>query len=197
MQDEVKKELKKYDKSVQEVVNYATTLKVDTKEDYENALQEGKVYKDILTNLEKREKEIVDPMKLALKSVQDLFKPNKTNLQNALDTIKSKMSDWYKKDQQRQRDEEAKIAARVEKGTLKVETAVRKMGEIETTDKTVQAGEAKVTMAKRYNWSVEDITKVPYEYLEVNMVKVKAYEKATGILLPGIRKEEDISVRLG
>lgn len=74
---------------------------------------------------------ITRPMNQALKAVREIFKPREVKLDEAISAIRSAMGDYQMLEDQKAKDKEAKLAARVEKRTMKAETAVRKMGEID------------------------------------------------------------------
>ena len=92
-------------------------------------------------------------------------------------------------EQERQR-KEASIAARAEKGQLKEETAVRKMEELGEEKKTVAtATGAKLTLKTVKEVVIVDETKVPREYLVLDMVKIRKVALA-GVEIPGVEVKE-------
>jgi hypothetical protein len=91
----------------------------------------GKMIKD-------RKEEITKPLQTALNSARDLFKPIESNLVEAERVVKGKMVDYQNKIEKDANDERLRLAKRVEKGTMKPITAVRKMEEIQEAPKSVQ-----------------------------------------------------------
>ena len=74
----------------------------------------------------------------ALNSARDLFKPIEANLAEAERIVKGKMVAYQTKVDEEAEAERLRLAKRVEKGTMKPETAVKKMEAIEEAPKSVQ-----------------------------------------------------------
>lgn len=134
---------------------------------------------DVLANIKRIGKELKDykemqtrPFMDALDEIRDTLKPLEQNRDEAERTIKNKML-AYQQEQQRLNDEaKAKLEARVEKGTMKQETAVAKieeMGEVKTTTQG-KVGAVATRTIKRYR--VVDETLLPREYLVPNIAKI-------------------------
>ena len=89
-----------------------------------------------------------------------------------------------------------KLAARVDRGTMKIETAMRKMDEVIEPDKTVVTESGSATTVVRKAWRVVDKTKIPLEYLEPNMILIKQAIRA-GRFVPGIEEYDVSGVNFG
>ena len=74
---------------------------------------------------------ITKPINEALKEIRSLFAPIEKSIDEAEGIVKNKMLVYNETTEQAAREQEAKIAARVEKGTLKPETAANKIAAIE------------------------------------------------------------------
>lgn len=176
-------------------MTYATGLVVTSKADYDLALEEGKRIKTILESVTSRREEITKPMNEALKSTRALFKPIETQLESSLLTIRRKMTDWFSEEKRREEAEQAKLANRVEKGTMKPETAVKKAAEIQAPESHTKTETAAATMRTVIKYRVVDITKIPHQFLEPNMVAIKAEFRA-GRPVAGVESYEEQEVAI-
>lgn len=132
-----------------------------------------------------RKEAITKPLNAALKSARDLFKPLEDAQSEAKRTVSQKMIAYQNEVEAKRRAEEAKIAARVEKGTLKVDTAVKKMGNLAPVENKVEAKSGSVTFKEVRVPKVVDETKVPREYLVLDMVKIRK-DALAGVEIPGV-----------
>jgi len=189
------KEIQAYTAEVLKAENYAGTLKIVSAEDYTSALGEGKAIKEKLDLYIARKEEITKPLNAALKSVRDLFKPIETAGDNALRTIKQKMLAYTAEQTRKAEEAKIKLAERVERGTMKVETAVRKIEEIKAPEKTVATDEAKAVTKTVIKYRVTDKTKIPLEFMEPDMVAIKASFKK-GVSVPGCEAYEEKELTL-
>lgn len=190
MSDNLNKEIAIYKGQATKVISYAGTLIVATKEDYDGALDEGKKIKDILSKVETRREEITKPLNTALKSARELFKPIETSLGEALDTIRMKMTVYHNEQLRIAREEEAKIAKKLEEGRIKPETAIRKMEAVVVPVKTTATEKASATMRTVQKWRVVDKSKIPLEFLVEDMVKIRASFRA-GTPVAGVEQYEE------
>lgn len=184
------KEIATYKGQATKVAGYAGSLTVVTQADYENALEEGKKIKDILSKVETRREEITKPLNAALKSARELFKPVEASLGDALATIRSKMTTFHNAQLAEAREKEAAIARKVEAGRMKPETAVRKMETVATPEKTVATEKASATMRTVQKWRVVDKAAIPLEFMEPDMVRIRASFK-TGKPITGVEQYEE------
>lgn len=190
------KEIEVYKKQLANAENFSTTLKVESDGDYQLALTEGKLIKDQLEIIVARKEEITKPLNAALKSVRELFRPLESVGETALKTIKSKMIAYSTEKDRKAEEIKQKLAERVERGTMKPETAVAKIDAIKERPKTVSTDVGSATTKTVTKYRITDITKVPVQFLEVDMVKVKASFRA-GTPVPGVEAYEDKELSFG
>ena len=189
-------EVETYKAHVSLAESYAKELVVATQEDYARALEEGKKIKTTLDQITARKEEITKPLNASLKSIRDLFKPFETAGENALATVKSKMLTFTREEARKAEEAKQKLAERVERGTMKPETAVRKIEEIKTPEKTVATETAKATTKTVQKWRVVDKSKIPVQFMEPNMVAIKAEFKAMRPV-PGVEQYEETELSIG
>lgn len=190
--NEVTKVVQTFEQQLAKTGKWTGDANIKTDEDYASAIDEGKLIKSLGDTADEREKEITAPLNEALKSARDLFRPFKTKCANAVAEIKSKLLAYTSAKTKKAEDEKRKLAERVERGTMKPETAIRKIGEVAELPKTIRTEDAKATTKKITKYRVTDKSKVPLDFMEVDMVAVrKAY--AQGNPVPGTESyEEDI-----
>lgn len=177
------------EQEVNPIVATAQALVITDAQGMNNAVEMLSQVNRSLDRVIAEENKVVTPLKEALKAKQAEWKPVKTALEAARDALRSTMSKWQTAETKRKADEEAKLAARVEKGTMKLETAVRKVAEIDTPAQSVATDAGMVRFRTDYDVVVVDMRQVPAEYLEVLTAKAKAAMKA-GTVIPGLRLEE-------
>lgn len=85
-----------------------------------------------------QKEELTKPLNKVLAAIRARYKPVETAHANAVRIIKGKLIAYHDKKQREADQEAARIAARAAKGTIKPETAVRKMDEIAPVEKNVK-----------------------------------------------------------
>lgn len=169
---------------------YATDLTIKTDEDERKAtvaLSELNKLGDEITG---QKEELTKPLNKVLAAIRARYKPVETAHANAIRIIKGKLTAYHDAKQREADKQAAQIAARAAKGTLKPETAIRKMDEIATPEKNVKT-DAGALQSKKV--PVAEITKTVAEltdaeivaharagYLEWNETAVKKAALATG-----------------
>ncbi len=135
-------------------------------------------------------KKVTDPLNAALKEIRGRYNPVKTVLESAIEIIRKKMGAYQTEALRLQKIEEDKIAARVGegKGKLKMETASKKMGEIEKPDAIVEAESGSLSFISKQQLKVTNEGLIPDEYFILNEKAVLDALKA-GLLVPGAEIE--------
>lgn len=189
------KEVEVYQKEVSKAEKYALDLVVSTPEEYAKALAAGTQIKERLAIYTSRKEEITKPLNFALKSVRDLFRPVETAAETALATIKRKMVAYNDAETKKADAAKLKVAEALQTGKIKkVETAVRKIENIVEPPKTLVTDAGSATVAKIKKYRVVDKTKVPLDFLEVDLVKVKNSFRA-GMPVAGCEEYEESNMR--
>lgn len=188
---------------VSKAVATIQALPVSSKEEYTEAVEIGGKLKKVFKMVTERKEEITKPMNEALKSARALFKPMEESLEEAESLLKNKMLSW--KQEERRIEEEANRKAQEEiekqKELLKSKEATRTdvdNAELEAiftaaevkVEKTVKTETgAKATEKFILEYIVEDKTKIPLNFLEPDMVKIKAAFKA-GLPVEGVIEQK-------
>lgn len=141
----------------------------------------------ILDRLIADKEKITKPLNVTLKEVRGRYKPAEEELENHIGSLRDKITAYQTEQVRLQRIEEAKIEARVGegKGKLKVETAVRKMDELEKPDEEIitSAGLVKFKEVKKFR--IVDFAMLPTNYLLANEVEIRKSMLA-GEEVPGV-----------
>jgi len=152
----------------------------------------------LLSNINKHldkakiEKEkITAPATLILKNERARWKPREDSLKNAVATIKDKMRTYQMEQERLEEEARQKI---VSDKRLKTETAIEKMSEVVSTETKVETAEGSVTFVTDYEVIIEDIEKVPFEFLKVELRKAdaKAVLKSGGTIAGLSLKEKRV-----
>ena len=146
--------------------------------------------KEVKKQIKDKKEEITTPLNTALKNVRALFAPLEASCEEATEVLDQKYIAYNRQIEEARRTEEAKLAARVEKGTLKMETAVKKIEAIAEAPKHIATDKGSMTITKRKNFKVVDINKLPIQYHLANESEIRRAMYA-GTQLPGVEYWED------
>jgi hypothetical protein len=152
-------------RQVTTISNQAGELYIDSNESLAQATDILSKIKSSAKDLKSRKEEITNPLNAALKSARSLFKPLEDDLATAERTIKTKMLDYSNEVEEEARKKAAKLEDRVERGTMRTDTAMRKMDEIETVGSSVQGQSGSIQFRTVRNIKIVDPTKIPLHYL--------------------------------
>jgi len=151
---------------------YAQELVIKTDDDQKKATIALSELNKIGDEVTRRKEEVTKPLNVALKSVRDLFKPLEAGHKEAIATIKTKLAQYHTAKLKAEAEAQAKITARLQKGTLKEETAARKLKEVAPVAKNIKTEEGAVQYRKV---AVATITK---EIKDLTDAQILAHAKA-------------------
>lgn len=174
----------------------ALSLSIESAEDMGTAtliLTEANRLLDAVT---KEKERVTKPLNEALRNERSRWKPIEETLSGAVASLRSKMSAYQTAERARVRSEEERIAARVGegRGKIRVETAVRKIGEVAVPEPKVEAsngGSVKFRTVRKFE--VIDVSLLPKECMLANETQIRKL-MAAGIEVPGVRYYEEESV---
>lgn len=178
------KELAEIKTQVSGVQMAANSLYVNNQKEADEATLLLKNIKEAEKFVTAKKEEITRPLMKSLSSVRDLFKPIELNLQDATKTIKAKILAWTIEEQDKKDKEQAKIAARVEKGTMRSDTAAAKLEAINK-----ESPKSNLRTLKKVR--VVDETAIPREYLIPDMIKITEAILRHGENIPGVEMYEE------
>lgn len=176
-------------KEVTTLTTAVATLVIATDGDMITATEKLSQMNKQLDIVKTHEAKILKPLNEAIKAARAEWKPLKNQLDSGISLVRRAMSEYQTKKSVEAEEKKEKIAARIGegKGKLKVETALNQIEEVESPVETVAASSGMVSFVTDYEIIVDDITKVPFEYLKVEVKRneVKIATKA-GKTIPGL-----------
>lgn len=143
---------------------------------------------------EKKDK-FVAPAKAIVDEAKATFDPLLKECENAETVLKGRATKYMLEQESARKAEEAKIAARVEKGTMKPETAMKKIEALPDAPKTVRTDTGSgLRMSKRKVAKIVDPSLIPDEFWVIDEVRVRREalerEKYGKEPIPGVAIEE-------
>lgn len=133
-----------------------------------------KLVKQLGKYIEQEKDKYVAPAKAIIEKAREQYDPMIAECKEAERTLKSKAQQFMEAREAERTRAAAKIEARVEKGTMRVDTAIRKMEELPVSAKRVETeGGSQLQMQRRPVAKVTDPTLVPDEYWIIDEVRVR------------------------
>ena len=170
--DLVPSETKQQVLTVQQAAAFLEVSSPDTAEVASGVLHDIKEATRVLTE---KKTDITRPMMASLAQVKALFSPLELALKDADRIVRAKVLAYHVAEQEKVEAKKAKIVARVEKGTMREDTAVAKLGAVGDVAKV-----SGTRVQTRRQLEIWDETMIPREYL------VPDREKITKALFAGI-----------
>lgn len=137
-----------------------------------------------------RKEAITKPINASLRMIRELFAPLEDMFNNADTIVGGKLLAYKRKIDEETRKKEEQIAARFEKGTIKQETAERKMSELPKTQKTIDTGAGRVQFRKLKRVRITDLNLIPKQYWIIDEVKLRK-DALAGIKIDGCEVYEE------
>jgi hypothetical protein len=165
-------EVQEYQEQVSFVESKANELVISSPEDMVVASDLLNDLKKVETAIVERKTAITRPLMTALASARDLFKPLETGYASAKTTIKSKMLSYAEAEEARITKEAARVEKRVAGGTMRPDTAMRKIEEAGEVKKTFDGTSSKTSIRIVTKVRIVDESQIPREYLVPDMTKI-------------------------
>lgn len=135
---------------------------------------EIKKFKTLKKYIEQEKDKLVDPAKAIIAEAKEKYDPFIKKCENAEIILKERAKKYMLAKEQKRIENEQKIAARVEKGTLKAETAVRKLESLPEAQNTVRTDKGSaLRMSKRKIAEIVDPELIPREFWIIDEVRVR------------------------
>jgi TPP-dependent 2-oxoacid decarboxylase len=127
-----------------------------------------------LTKVTEEKEKVTKPLNEALKAERNRWKPIETELTDAINNVREKMSVYQTEETKRARAAEEKIASRIApgKGNLSVETAVKKIDAIERPEDAIATDAGLVKFRTIQTLLITDEKLIPRHYLVVDEKKL-------------------------
>lgn len=184
------KEVVEVEKQVSPLQSAVAELTIKSTQDFEISVELGAQIKKAQKFVTGKKEAITKPINESLKHIRDMFRPFENALDSAESLLKSKMLD-FKREEEKKR---LALEARVDRGTMKTETATAKVQEM--TEKTVRTETgAKATETFRIEYVVVDAMQIPREFLVPDMQAIKQSFKE-GKPVAGVEARKVASISL-
>lgn len=186
-------ELQPINAQLAKLENQANMATITTQEEYARAIDLVSELKEAGSKIKNLKESITKPLNEGLRNARAMFAPVEERYENAERIIKTKLLDYKRKVDDEARAAEAKIAARVEKGTLKLETAEKKLDAIERVETTTQGkvGAIQIRVVKKVR--ITDANALPREYLVPNETLIRK-DALSGKVIPGVEVYSEESI---
>lgn len=180
-------------KEISPIVEQIQSLKIIEQKDMTDATSLLSKMNSYLDGITAEKEKITKPLNVALKEVRDRYKPTEIMLNEAIASLKKKMSVYQTAQLQITAEKQEKIANRVSSGNLKVETGIRKLGELDSPEERIKTDEGSVGFRTVKKFEVMDITMLPIAYHIPDEAAIRQAMK-DGLELDGVRYYEEQSI---
>ena len=180
------KELTIINKDISPIITKAQSLVIKDAGTMEQASDFRSKLKEEEKRLEKDRLSLTAPINESLKAIRAKYAPAEDIIEKALSFLDKSMSEYRMALVQKQREEEKKISDRIGegKGKLKLETAVKKLEEME-----VITSPTNTSFRTDYVLEIVNEKIIPREYLSINESYLLASLKK-GAVVPGAKLKE-------
>lgn len=173
-------------KQVSPLVAKAEALTITSAKDMQKASAMRVALKAMANTIKTEKDKVMRPLLDAVAAERARWSIAETAISQALSYTDSKMSAYQTAEKAKADAETTKIAARVTKGTLKADTAIAKLENIETPAEVIENDDGGTKFRTVEQFEITNIKDVPVEYLLPNETMIRAAMKK-GVKLPGVR----------
>lgn len=181
-------------KQIVPIAERAIAMKIATTKDMVEATEILSQLNKINDKIIQEKEKVTVPLNQALKAERNRWKPAEEKYTEAIQAIRDEMENYQTELVRIEREKQQKIADRVARGTLKVETAIRKLDEVETPETEIATTAGLVQFAEVKVLKIVDDSLIPREYLIVDEKAILDALKA-GKVVPGAELETKQQVR--
>lgn len=178
--------------------NMFDTIQITTDEELNGVADKIKEVKILLKLVEKTKERFTEPAKLIIGEAREIYDPMIKWCRNAEEVLKQRAKAYMTDKEQKRLADEAKIAAKVESGYMKPETAAAKIETLAEAPRTVRTDNSGLRMSKRKVAKIINPELVPREFWVIDEVRVRreALDREKNGLppIPGVIIEEESSI---
>jgi hypothetical protein len=171
---------------------------IKTDADLEGVSDKVKQVKTLEKLIKDEKEKFVAPAKQIIDEAKTKYDPYIKECQNAEIVLKGRAMAYIEIKEKKQKEQEAKIAADLEKGKIDTDKAIEKMEKVKEAPKSTDTGTSKLQMRKVKVVVIQDPELVPDEFWSINEIKVRRValerEKAGLPQIPGVIIEERSSM---
>jgi len=172
------------------IITRAETLTIAGPEDMNKAAALLTELNTIIDKADEAKNQVLKPLNAARAAELKRWQPITKPLEAAVSVLRAKMSEYQTQAKKAADAQAAAIAARVSSGSLKIETGIRKLDEVEKPEQIVNVGEhASVAFRTLRQLKITDPALIPRQYLVPDENAMLVALKA-GATIPGAEIEE-------
>ena len=190
MQNIATKEVEAYKVQVNELVKQAYGFVIASKEENDKAMELKAKLKSTWKSIEEHKESITKPLNESLRNVRALFAPLEELYRNADRTIGMKLIVYKNQVDEEARKKEAQIAARVDRGTMRLDTAEKKVADLPQVQKTTHTAAGQVQFRKIKKVKIINKDLIPDEYWVLDEVAIRR-DALAGKLTAGVEVYEE------
>ena len=185
-----------YQKSLAPIAEQAQTLEIVSAETLKTGVEILSQLNNFNDKIVEERERVTKPLNEALRVERGRWKPLQTLYEGAIESLRTKMSQYQTAQVKAKQEAEAKIAARVGegRGKLRIETAVAKLSELVAPEKEISTDKGLVQFVNTQTLKIVDESKIPFSYYTINESKILVDLKA-GMVVPGCEIEVIQTVR--
>ena len=189
------KELEVVQNQTSKAIEVARGLIIDSDAKMSEATEILKKIKVVGKMITEKKELITKPINQALKEAREMFRPLENDCSDAEREIKSKMIAYQNEVEMKRKKELEKIEKKVESGTMKIETAIKKVDKVQEVPTSVTSGGGSISTRIIKKVRIIDESIIPREYLVPDMKKIEAVAKA-GVEIQGVELYEEKSIAI-
>jgi hypothetical protein len=150
------------------------STQVTTDAELDGVADKIKSVKTLGKAIKQMKEKFTEPAKAIIAQAKEMYDAPLKQCLNAEDVLKSRANKYMSEKEDKRIEAERKIAARVEKGTMKTETAMKKIEAMPEVQQTVRTDTgAGLRQAKRKVAKITDPNLIPDEYWVIDEVRVR------------------------
>lgn len=171
---EQEKELVEIRQGIEKIDEEAKSVSVTNDQELSTVSDIIKQVKDLGKRIKEKKEKYTEPAKAIVLEARNTYDPLIKMCTDAEAILKKAAQKYIIEQVNRKKKEEAAIARRLENGTIKQETAIRKMEAVKEAPKNVKTESSAIRMVTRTIAKITNPELVPDEYWIINESKVKA-----------------------
>ena len=171
---EQEKELVEIRQGIEKIDEEAKSVSVTNDQELSSVSDIIRQVKDLAKQIKEKKEKYTEPAKAIVLEARNTYDPLIKMCTDAEAILKKAAQKYIIEQVNRKKKEEAAIARRLENGTIKQETAIRKMEAVKEAPKNVKTESSAIRMVTRTIAKITNPELVPDEYWIINESKVKA-----------------------
>jgi hypothetical protein len=172
------------------------STQVTTDAELDGVADKIKSVKTLAKAIKQMKEKFTEPAKAIIAQAKEMYDAPLKQCLNAEDILKGRANKYMSEKEAKRIEEERKIAARVEKGTMRTDTAMKKIEALPEVQQTVRTDTgAGLRQAKRKVAKIVNPELIPDEYWVIDEVRVRrdalARDKSNLPQIPGVEISEE------